>query len=155
MAFTYDFRGYGKSSGKKGYSKLDVDLLAALDFVRKRKPNRIVLIGGSMGAMASAKVAASQSVDGVVIMSGYYGSTTFVGPTEDDIKAIKAPLLFITSEEDSSYANMRSMYKLATSEKAERIFPGSGHGRAICYGQYASDCQQLIFDFLDEVAPLK
>ena len=80
--FTFDFRGHGKSEGKKQYSKNDDDLVAAIAYARKEGAEKIVLIGASMGAMAAAKVASQDSFAAVVLMAPYFGSRRYAGPKE-------------------------------------------------------------------------
>lgn len=72
----FDFRAHGKSDGRRstvGYEER-WDVLAAIEWVRQRKPGaRIVLFGSSMGAAASvlATGEAPESVHGL-ILDGVY-----------------------------------------------------------------------------------
>src|SRR2546429_2542637 len=52
LALAYDFRGNGDSAGQFDASKLDVDLRAAIAFVRNLGVSRILLLGSSMGGRA-------------------------------------------------------------------------------------------------------
>jgi pimeloyl-ACP methyl ester carboxylesterase len=75
-SLVYDFRAHGRSGGKKsylGYREAN-DIAAAVAFVRSRKPDaKIVLIGSSMGAAASALFAGDHpgQVDALVLDSAY------------------------------------------------------------------------------------
>lgn len=151
--FRFDFRGYGKSSGAQDYRKTDVDLRATLDYVKREGATDIVLIGASMGAMASAKLAAAEPVRAAVLMAPYYDNATFVGPTSADIRAIASPLLFITARGDSSAKDTRRMYDEATADKQLEVFPGRKHGRRLLKGKHADECDALIMDFLAANAP--
>ena len=72
-AFTFDFRGYGESGGGKNYRAVVADLKAALAYVRAEGASKIVVIGGSMGAIAGAKAAHDDpSLKATVLMAAYY-----------------------------------------------------------------------------------
>jgi len=72
----YDFRAHGRSGGKKsylGYREAD-DVGAAIAFAKSKHPGaKIVLIGSSMGAAASALFAGNHpgAVDALVLDSAY------------------------------------------------------------------------------------
>ena len=52
-ALTYDFRGYGKSEGKKEIANIYKDLKAAIKFINQYNLDKIYLMGASMGGTAS------------------------------------------------------------------------------------------------------
>jgi uncharacterized protein len=72
----FDFRGHGKSSGGTctfGFNE-KADVESALEWVKKRNPNsRVVLIGSSMGSVASAIAWAEnpELADALVLDSAY------------------------------------------------------------------------------------
>ncbi len=148
--FTFDFRGHGKSEGKKKYSKNDADLVAAIGYARREGAEKIVLIGASMGAMATAKVASQDSFSAVVLMAPYFGSSKYAGPKESDIENITSPLLFISASNDSSARHTKKMFKLAKSPKEMKIFPGKDHGRRLLKYDHSEECEKLIVSFLNK-----
>ena len=127
---TYDFRGYGKSGGTKDVSKLDIDLAAALTYIKQYDPELIYLMGGSMGGTASLFVASKERIDGVI---------SFSSPEEwEGISAISvigeivAPKLFIASKGDTGAANSATeMYEKSMEPKQLEILDGDSHGTFI------------------------
>ncbi len=153
-AFTFDFRGYGHSDGEKDTRKTVEDLRATLDFVRANGGGDIVLIGGSMGAMAAAKVAAERPVAAAVLMAPFWDSPRFAGPAPDDIRAIGAPILFMSAEQDNSAQQTREMAALAASPDSRiKMYSGRDHGRRLLERHHAADASQRILDFLARHAP--
>jgi len=127
---TYDFRGYGKSKGPKDVSKLDIDLTAALAYVKQFDPELIYLMGASMGGTASLFVAANERIDGVISLSS---------PVEwEGISAISvigdivAPKLFMASQGDGDAASSATeMYEKSMEPKQLEILDGDSHGTFI------------------------
>src|SRR2546421_5982599 len=75
-AFVYDFRAHGKSDGRIcGFGVREAeDVRAAVAFVRQRAPSaKVVLIGSSMGAAASAFALATHEAlaDALILDSSY------------------------------------------------------------------------------------
>jgi pimeloyl-ACP methyl ester carboxylesterase len=151
LVLTYDFRGYGKSQGAKDVSKIDHDLRAAVAFVRAQGATRLVLVGASMGGMATAKVAAVEKPAAVIIMSA---PQSFAGLTvgDDEVKAIAAPKLFIGSEQDGATSTTLHMFDVAPAPKDKHIYPGSGHGTYIFDTEYGADLTQRIIQFIETTA---
>ncbi len=148
LVLTYDFRGYGTSQGTKDVSKIDHDLRAAVTFVRAQGATRLALVGASMGGMATAKVAAVEKPDAVVIMSA---PQSFMGlaVSDDEVKAITAPKLFIGSEQDGPTSTTLHMFDVAPEPKDKHIYPGSGHGTYIFDSEYGADLTQRIIQFIE------
>jgi pimeloyl-ACP methyl ester carboxylesterase len=148
LVLTYDFRGYGASQGKKEISKLDRDLRAAVAFVRTQGVAKLVLVGASMGGMATAKVAAVEKPTAVVIIST---PTSFQGlaVSDDEVQAITAPKLFIGSEGDGATRTTLHMFEVAPEPKEKHIYPGSGHGTFIFDSEYGADLRQRLIQFIE------
>jgi fermentation-respiration switch protein FrsA (DUF1100 family) len=123
------YRGFGKSEGSPSEAGLQLDALAALDWVRSRKAldrSRVFLFGRSLGGAVAAALAASRpgAVAGVILentftsinaMAGSLLSLlgSLVGPgkplaflvqdswrTVDRVGGISAPVLFVCSLRD-------------------------------------------------------
>jgi pimeloyl-ACP methyl ester carboxylesterase len=148
LVLTYDFRGYGTSQGTKDVSKIDHDLRAAVAFVRAQGAVKLVLVGASMGGMATAKVAAVEKPAAVVIMSA---PQSFMGlaVSDDEVKAITAPKLFIGSEQDGATSTTLHMFDVAPEPKDKHVYPGSGHGTYIFDSEYGADLTQRIIQFIE------
>ncbi len=151
LVLTYDFRGYGASQGTKDVSKIDHDLRAAIAFIRAQGAAKLALVGASMGGMATAKVAAVEKPDAVVIMSAPQSFAGLV-VSDDEVKAITAPKLFIGSEQDGATGTTLHMFDVAPEPKDKHVYPGSGHGTYIFDSQYGADLTQRIIQFIETTA---
>ena len=71
--FLYDYRGYGKSTGKPCVQGVCADGISALDYLRALLPGEtpVVLYGESLGAAVSTAIARKRSVDGLILQSGF------------------------------------------------------------------------------------
>src|SRR6266702_4367610 len=135
MVLAYDFRGWGESQGPSDVSKQDRDVLAAIALVHSRGAKRVILLGASMGADISLIVAAETPVAGVITLSPEY----LFGLSNNQIKAIFAPKLFINSQNDGFADDTQQMFQNARPPKALHLYPGNAHGVAIFETQYGQD----------------
>jgi alpha/beta superfamily hydrolase len=153
LALAYDFRGNGDSAGQFDASKLDVDLRAAITFVRKLGATKIILLGSSMGGTATLKVAASQQVAAVITLSApqEFG----VNVSDAEVKAIRAPKLFVNSKDDGFASDTMHMYAVAKPPKEIQMYPGSAHGTSIfdVGSENGTDLTQRILNFVTHYAP--
>ncbi|HLJ36401.1 MAG TPA: alpha/beta hydrolase [Ktedonobacteraceae bacterium] len=150
LVLAYDFRGNGDSAGQFDSSKLDVDLRAAIAFVRQQGATRIVLLGSSMGGTATLKVAASEPVSAVITLSApqEFG----INVSDTDVKAIHAPKLFVNSQDDTFSSDTMHMYTIASPPKEIHLYSGSAHGTAI-FDENDGDLTQRILNFITHYAP--
>jgi pimeloyl-ACP methyl ester carboxylesterase len=152
QVLAYDFRGNGDSAGLADASTLEVDLRAAVVFAHQQGTTKIVLLGASMGGTASLKVAAEEQVTAVISLSGpqEFG----VSVSDDEVKAIKAPKLFMASENDDPFVtDARHMYAIAGPPKEIHIYPGSAHGTDLFGGDNGDDPAQRVLHFIIQYAP--
>ncbi|MDN4058457.1 alpha/beta fold hydrolase [Massilia sp. YIM B02769] len=63
----FDYRGYGRSSGKPTVAHMQDDALAMFDAVDARFPGRVIVHGQSLGSFMAAHVAASRPVLATVL----------------------------------------------------------------------------------------
>jgi pimeloyl-ACP methyl ester carboxylesterase len=145
---TFNFRGYGDSTGDKQFDRIDTDLTAAYDYMKDELDmQRIFLVGASMGGTASLVVGARVPIEGVVSISSPeqfppIDATTTVGE-------ITAPKLFITSEDDIPAArSQEKFWELAQEPKQQHIYDGDAHGTALFDGPHGDDLRQRIIGFL-------
>ena len=149
MALAFDFRGYGESSGDKKISLVDLDVEAAVDFLKELGVSDVFLVGASMGGTASLKVSAQQEVSGVVSLSA---PVEFQGI---DVKAerVKVPVLLIATRGDGSAK--RSLELMVeegiVGELAETIVyeAGNDHGTDILKGENSAAARERILAFLE------
>ncbi len=72
--FIFDYRGYGKSSGRPSEKGLYTDALSAYDYLVKSvkiKPGDIILLGRSLGAAAATEIASKRDARSLIIESGF------------------------------------------------------------------------------------
>lgn len=153
MALAFDFRGRNTSEGPADVSKEDVDLRAAIRFLRAQGATRIVLIGASLGGAVTLRVAATESVAAVATLSAVATMPT-QEVTDDIIKAITAPKLFINSELDYAAEATQHMYDVASPPKQIHLYPGRAHGVGIFSGDNGPDLTQRLLAFMDTYAPV-
>ncbi|BCL78945.1 hypothetical protein ccbrp13_14100 [Ktedonobacteria bacterium brp13] len=147
----FNFRGYGTSQGSQDPSFLDVDLRAAVHFAQQQGATRIVLMGASMGATAALKVAAEIQVTAVISLSGPLAFGVSI--TDDELKAMKTPKLFLASADDPPFAGAAThMDEVASAPKQIQIYPGMAHGTQLLLSP-DTDPARLILHFIEQYAP--
>jgi pimeloyl-ACP methyl ester carboxylesterase len=127
-----DFRGYGKSNGPGQAgplsAPLQLDVLAAVRYLRKNGATTVSVVGGSMGgsAAADASIASERGeIDRLVLLGA--------APDGPDEK-IKAPILFIVARDDWSgdglrLPGIRAAYEKAPGPKELIVLEGSAHAQ--------------------------
>jgi pimeloyl-ACP methyl ester carboxylesterase len=145
---TFDFRGYGESTGDQNFDRVDTDLQAAYEYMRDTLgTERIFLVGASMGGTASLVVAGRARVDGVVSIS----SPATFPPLDalDSVDEITAPKLFITAKDDvPAFRSQEELWELAREPKQQRIYEGDAHGTALLDSPAAASLKAQVIAFL-------
>jgi dienelactone hydrolase len=158
--FTFDFRGHGETDGETDAGLLDEDLLAAIDFVRSRGKERIVLVGASMGGTTSLVVAEQEAVLAVVGLSP---------PAEFEeqnalaaVPSVAQPKLLIATEGDAVSLSFDELLAAAAEPVDSEVYPGTAHGTDIlcepaCANEesraVAAQASDRITRFLEAEAP--
>lgn len=139
-------------------SKLDLDVRAAVGFLRDQGYQRIVCMGASMGGAASLKAAVDTDLARVVVISslwttgsGSIGGALFV--SREELPQLTLPQLFVTTEKDGNGvpATMKAMYEAAPEPRALQIFPGAVHGTDIFATPQGDEFRDLLVDFLEKL----
>lgn len=148
---TYDFRGVGKSDGELIIPRVDRDVVAAIKFVKGRRPRSIFLIGASMGGTASLVAAAQQKVNGVVVMAS---GMRFEGlDAQPHLPNLKVPKLFIVGSGDAPFnESAQVMYARTPQPKQLLVFPTDAHGTNLLATLHRSEIEQAILGFLRKYA---
>jgi fermentation-respiration switch protein FrsA (DUF1100 family) len=141
------YRGFGGSSGSPSESGLIADANAAYDWLIAKgvEPNRIALLGESLGSGVAVQLAAKREV-GALALEAPYTSTVEVAAkiywwlpvhvlmkdqfkSIDFIAAVGAPLLIIHGEEDRLVPVEfgRRLFAAAKQPKELDVVPGFGH----------------------------
>jgi Tol biopolymer transport system component/dienelactone hydrolase len=151
-ALTFNFRA--------DRSKLDLDVRAAVGFLRDQGYQRIVCMGASMGGTACLKAAVDTDLAGVVVISSLW--TTGSGSTggalivrHADLAQLTLPTLFVTTDKDGNGVptTMKAMYEAAPEPKALKIFPGTVHGTDIFFTPQGDEFRDLLVGFLEDLLP--
>ena len=145
---TFDFRGYGDSTGEQNFDRVDTDLQAAYEYMRDElKRDRIFLVGASMGGTASLIIAARNAVQGVVSIS----SPASFPPLNavDSVGEITEPKLFITAKDDvPAFRSQEELWELAKEPKQQQIYEGDAHGTALLDSPAAASLKAQVIAFL-------
>ncbi len=144
----FDYRGYGKSSGKPTEEGVYTDGLAVYEYAVKTLgygPQNIVLFGRSLGAAVAAHLASRVEVAGVILESAFtnlkdlawvhypFIPGKFLVKHKFDVlemvKGMKAPLLVIHGDQDDLVPVRlgERVYGAAPGAKEFYVVPGAGH----------------------------
>jgi len=132
----FDFR----TSGASGFpprsanaARFDLDVVAAVNVLRRRGATSIVLAGGSLGAAAVLVVAAQLEprVQGVISLSSpaLYSGLDAVAAARN----LQVPVLYVAAEDDGEFAaDARTLYEQTTVEdKGLIVLYAGGHGTSL------------------------
>ena len=156
LALTYDFRFWVNNSIQASLrDKAADDLEGAMDFVRQRGAQRIVLIGASLGGMATIKAALADRPTAVIVLASPLEWPTWpnLRVTIDDVKQLDLPKLFINSMGDDFADDTQRMFDAASEPKQIHLYPGKEHGTNLFRTQHGADLTNRIIAFLEDVAP--
>lgn len=146
---TFDFRGFGASTGDKEFDRVDTDLHAAYSYMRDDLGlDRIFLVGASMGGTAALLVAEREPVAGVISIS----SPAIFQQIDalEAISSIDAPKLFISSEDDLNAARSQEQFWVnAADPKEQELYEGNAHGTDLFASSVGSRFEQRLVDFLE------
>ena len=155
--FLVDYRGYGQSEGKPSESGLYRDGLAIYDAARERgfPPERIVLLGESLGCAVALEVALERPCAGVALETPFlsvpalarkhypFVPAFFVRSkfdSESKIRRVTVPKLVLAAERDeiAPPEHARRLLEAAPPPKELYVIPGAGHNDtyAVGGGQY-------------------
>jgi pimeloyl-ACP methyl ester carboxylesterase len=130
QALAFDFAGFGDSQHGSADDRVDTDVVAAAEQLRRRGADRIMLVGSSMGgtAVLSAATRIRPPVAGVVSLSG---PSSFGGvDARAAMRRLRVPVLLVVGADDRPFqAQARTLYA-ATRVRDKRLLvvPGRVHG---------------------------
>ena len=147
-----DFRGYGKSRAgsrsKDRYDGLELDVLAAVAYLRQAHATSVAVVGGSMGGGAAAEAAAEAepgTIDRLVLLAH--------APIEHP-ERMQGRKLFVTSRDDLNadgsprLTAIREQCEKAPEPKELLILEGSAHAQFIFATPQGERLMQEILRFL-------
>ena len=153
--FIFDYRGYGKSSGKPSEEGLYIDALCAYNYLvndEKIKPENIVMLGRSLGAAAAIEIATKRDTRSLVVESGFLsvrhmarhmGIFSIISPflpanynNLEKIKNISVPKLIIHGDNDEivPYPMGKKLFEEAADPKYFYSIKGAGHNDTYVVG---------------------
>jgi uncharacterized protein len=143
----FDYRGYGRSSGRPSEEGTYRDARAALTGLLEQPgvdPARVFYLGESLGGAVALELALERPPAGLVLLSAFTGvrelgrlhypfvPTALIPdayPTLRRIPELRAPLLVLHGDRDDivPLSQGRALFESASQPKLMHVFPGLGH----------------------------
>ena len=151
-----DFRGYGTSHGPGDkdffHAPFQLDVLAAVRYLRAAGAKSVSVVGGSFGGSAAGDASiASQpgEIERIVMLGGAPN-----GPAEK----LKSASLFIVARDDANddgprLPGIRRQFEKAPEPKKLIVLDGSAHAQFLFQTDQAERVIQEILQFLNEKLP--
>ena len=139
-----DFRGYGRSQGGSEGRALHLDVLSAVRRLRRDGAREISVVGGSMGARASAQASMESKpgeIDRLILLAP---------PPFENPEKLRGEILFIVSEGDGLASFVKQAHKAAPEPKKLTVLPGSAHAQHIFKTDQAEALFEAIANFVGE-----
>jgi dienelactone hydrolase len=164
VALTYNRRGVCDASrrrcsdGSDDYERSWKDVVGAAGFVRSRGATTVVLIGASIGAMASLYAAVSHRIaPAALIEIGGVNHASGYDFSREQLRGLAAPKLFISSADDiyGGAEAAREWHGWARGPNQLEILPGAAHGTDMLrQGEpTARPLTRLVLRFLSRQVP--
>lgn len=159
--FSYDYSGYGMSTGKPTEKNLYADIDAAWQALRTRygiSPENIILYGQSIGTVPTVDLASRYEVGAVILhsplMSGMRVAfpatkrTWFFDafPSIDKVPKVTSPVLVIHGTEDEviDFSHGMTIYEKCPRAVEPLWVEGAGHNDVEMYSQYLERLKQFV-----------
>ncbi|KAG1971488.1 alpha/beta hydrolase domain-containing protein 17C [Pimephales promelas] len=159
--FSYDYSGYGVSTGKPSEKNLYADIEAAWQVLRNKygvTPENIILYGQSIGTVPTVDLASRYECAAVILhsplMSGLrvafpdtrktYCFDAF--PSIDKVSKVASPVLVIHGTEDEviDFSHGLAIYERCPRAVEPLWVEGAGHNDIELYAQYLERLKQFI-----------
>jgi abhydrolase domain-containing protein 17 len=138
----YDYQGYGTSQGKPGEKTAYQDESAAYDYLTltlQTPPERIIILGRSVGSGPAVHLAARRPVAGLILQSPFLSAFRVITaipllpfdkfPNYREIVRVRCPLLIIHGTEDRviGFWHGQKLFALAHEPKRFLAVEGADH----------------------------
>jgi dienelactone hydrolase len=164
LALTYNRRGVCGDSGKEcsqgpdDYASSWKDVVGAAEFVHSRGATSVVLIGASIGAMASLYAAVSHRLEPAALIEiGGVNHASGYDFTRDQLQELPGAKLFVSAADDGygGASAAREWYGWANEPKQLEILPGAQHGTDMLRGgePTAKPLVEFVLRFLTRAVP--
>ncbi|KAM4040802.1 alpha/beta hydrolase domain-containing protein 17B-like isoform 1-T2 [Anomaloglossus baeobatrachus] len=159
--FSYDYSGYGASSGKPTETNMYADIDAAWTALRTRygiPPEDIIIYGQSIGTVASVDLAARYKSAAVILHSPFTSGIRIAFPNKkktccldafpsiDKISQITSPVLIIHGMEDkiAPFSHGLTLFERCQRPVEPLWLEGAGHNDVYVYEEYYERLEQFI-----------
>lgn len=159
--FSYDYSGYGASSGKPTEKNLYADVAAAWEAAKSRlriSPDSLILYGQSIGTVPSVDLASRLQVGALVLHSPLMSGMRVAFPDTrrtwcfdafpsiEKIPRVQSPTLVIHGTEDEviDFSHGLSLYERCPQAVEPLWVPGAGHNDVEMHAQYLQRLRQFI-----------
>ncbi len=126
LVLALDFRGYGHSRPGKEGNRIDLDVLAAIDYLEERETASISLLGASIGGWAVGNAATQVGpgrLDRVVLLAP--------GPIDKPQEMKAEAFLYIASAGEGGIDRIKRQFELAPEPKRLELLPGTAHAQHV------------------------
>jgi len=165
QVFVFNHPGYGKSEGQPSEKSLYQSALDAYDFLIEQKkinPQKVVVIGRSMGSSVAAYLAANRDVSGVVLITPFDSISHIAAArfkyfpvkvilnhsfhTAEHIRKIDKPTLILAAEQDEmiAEAHLKNLIEASSSNSKIVKFPELGHNTIQTHADYYNELNRFI-----------
>jgi alpha-beta hydrolase superfamily lysophospholipase len=159
---TFDYRGYGLSSGKASESNVNSDALLVLDMARELgyENDKILLWGRSIGSGGAVHLATSSEFAGLILVSPLKSIYTVITgfsiipfdrfDSYSKLDQLDFPLYIVHGTEDQVIASSHGvqMFESYRGKKCISLIDGAGHNNLWSHG--FSDYFPLMIDFVSK-----
>ena len=145
VVLTFDFRGYGDSTGTKD-KRMDRDLEAAVRYMLfVENVRKVVIVGASMGGTAAITIADEYNVAAVAALSPSisYGRIDAL----EAASTMKTPLLLIVAENDPPFNGYANSLITAASTTRYLEIAGSQHGTNL-FAEHKDELTEQLLAFV-------
>lgn len=146
LALTFDFRGYGTSSGDGGAAGMVEDIRAAVNEAKQQGAGGVAVVGASMGGTAAIVEAAGSEVACLAAISAPLAFQEL--DAQSAVSKVRVPKLFVASEDEQGAEDTQKLFQLANEPKQIALVAGGGHGSDILKGPGAAKAKEILMSFL-------
>ncbi len=130
---------FAYSIPETGYAPIELGLVMD-QVIQKGGYQRVVCIGGSMGAAACAGEAKRPQMVGLALLAG---------PNVEDLSQVPYPKLFVTGDTDPCCATTtKGSYEKASEPKTLKVYPTDIHAVGLFSSAYKDDLTTLLVNFV-------